>query len=111
MNRDEVSTKIEWCEGKRVEFVNYTDDIIDRAFGILESPVTTKELYSFLEGRCFPESRFDKKRLLKSLDVAFYEPFDIVRRTHGVMFDDVYWVRFEGEENLTYEEVRKEFGI
>ncbi len=33
-----------------------------------------------------------------------YNPWEIVRKTHGFLWDDYMWIRFEGE-TLTWEDV------
>lgn len=111
MKSDKVITRIELQSGNVVSFENYSDNPLECAFGTRKSPVTYDVFYSFLEDRCFPKSRDGAKRLLKDINVDFYEPRLIVERTHGLMFDDCYWIRFEGEEDLKYKELRKEWGI
>lgn len=110
MKLDNVMTEITVFDSGKVGFVNHTDDIVACAFGVKKSPVSRKELYEFLEDRCFPRTRFDCKRVLKDIDVDFYEPRLIVDKTHGVMFDDTYWVKFEGED-ITYADARRMVGL
>lgn len=55
---------------------------------------------------CFEEGNADKEFFLKVLGLDEYNPWDIVPLTHGVMLEDFLWVRFKGQENLTWEEVR-----
>ena len=109
MTMDKVSTKIV-VQGKKVFFENYTDDFIDRAFGNYESPVSLKRFEELLEERCFPRTRGNAKEVLKSLGLDTYNVYEIVKRTHGAMFDDTYWFKFEGED-LTYKELKKSLGI
>lgn len=92
---DKKSTKIT-VVGNIVYFENYTDDIIDRAFGVRESPLNIKYFNKFLEERCFPRTRGNAKEVLKSLKLNEYDPYEIIKKTHGAMFDDVYWIKFEG---------------
>lgn len=42
--------------------------------------------------------------LLKLVGLDCYDPFQIVKITHGAMVDDVFWIRFEGED-LTWNDV------
>ena len=113
MKYDEVVTHVvaNVKEGK-FDFVNYTDDKIDKAFGYRET-ITEKDFNDFLEYRCFPKERANCKDILKGLGLekVGYNPLSIVRITHGVMVHDRYWIRFKGEENLVYEEVRKSLGL
>lgn len=59
----------------------------------------------YLSTRCFEPSRPDKAEMLKSLNVAFYDPALIVRATHGVMNDDYVWLRFPGE-TISFKDVQ-----
>lgn len=111
MKKNKVVTRIDLYPKGVVKFENFSNDIIDKAFEVRESPVTYKELSDLFADRCFPETWGNKKRLLKDLGVDFYDPRLIVEKTHGIMFDDTYWIRFEGEENLTYEEARRQAGL
>ena len=100
---DDKVTHVEIKEGV-VTFKNYTDDLIARAFGIRDS-VALDYVDKFFEDRCFPRTRKSAKRLLKELDVPYYEPLLICKKTHGVMHGDLNWIRFEGE-NLTWKDVK-----
>lgn len=70
-----------------------------------KSRLSRAELKDFLAWRCFPETRWNKKELLRLGGLSFYDPYQIVQKTHGVMVDDCYWIRFDGE-NLTWEDVK-----
>lgn len=91
----------------KVLFKNYTDEIFIRAFGVHEK-VSVKDLDDFLEDRCFPRERANCKELLDGLGVGNfgYDPLSIIRVTHGIMFTDKFWIRFDGED-ITYEEARR----
>lgn len=75
-----------------VRIINYTDNIMFRAFGKEENP-TYEEYKEFLESRCFPESRDKMKLILKDLDLPFYDPFMIIEKTEGRMAEDHFWIR------------------
>ena len=91
---------VDYKESK-VEVTNYTDDIIGKPFGVNQSP-NLEDFNEFLKERCFPEERYDKKLILRVLGLDYFEPLHIVRKTHGRMVEDCYWIKFEGEE-LQYE--------
>ena len=103
MYYDEVATSVEIIDGV-VSFINYTDNLTNRAFGVRKS-VTLDYIDKFFEERCFPKTRKSAKELLKHLEVPYYEPFLICKKTHGVILGDYSWIRFEGE-TLTWEDVR-----
>lgn len=79
---------------QRVVIRNYTSNILLRAFGKNEHP-TYKEYEEFLESRCFPAQRDKMKLILKDLDLPFYDPFLIIKKTEGRMAEDDFWIRIE----------------
>jgi hypothetical protein len=66
--------------------------------------MTRYELGQILRTRCWDEHREGLPRLLKALGLSEYNPYEICRKTHGVMYQDKIWFRYKGE-NLTYEDV------
>jgi hypothetical protein len=52
----------------------------------------------FFEHRCFPRDRLNVRQLLTELGLNKYDPYEIVRKTRGQMFDDYYWIRFDGDK-------------
>lgn len=110
MGLDELFTEIFLYMDGTVEFVNYTDNIMNRAFGVRESPLNIRDLEKLLEYRSFPRTRGNANELLRDLGLEFYEVFSIVEKTHGVMFDDIYWIKFEGED-ITYADARRMIGL
>lgn len=91
------------CSHVKVDFntdevtvTNYTDDIASQAIG--KTPPTIERIEALLEERCFDRGRADLREILKAMDLPFYDPEQIVRKTHGVFMDDFYWIRFAGED-------------
>jgi len=80
---------------------NYTDDILHRAFGILEKP-TWEDFEDFLQYRCFSRTRGNEKEILKSLQLQAYDPLQIVEKTRGKITDDNMWlkIRYYKHENV-----------
>lgn len=78
---------------RTVKIENKTDLIIHRAFGINENP-TWEDYEAFLRDRCFPETRDKMKIILKALDLDFYDPLEIIRKTQGRMAEDSQWIEF-----------------
>lgn len=74
-----------------VKIENKTDEILDTAFGVTESP-TWEDYERFLEERCFPRSRDKMKLVLKDVGVPVYDPLQIIRKTEGRMYDDNLWL-------------------
>ena len=79
---------------RKVKVKNYTDKIMFRAFGVVETPDYDQYL-EFLESRCFPSSRDKMKLILKDLDLPFYDPMMIIEITEGRMAEDDFWIRIE----------------
>lgn len=84
-----------------VKVKNFTDNLLDRAFGNNESPILS-DFENFLEKRCFLKGRPHMKETLRSLGLDLYEPVDIVYVTHGVMPGDFYWLRFDDQKEITW---------
>ncbi len=67
--------------------------------------IDRERIYEFIKSRCMEEGRGDIEEILEELGLEEYDPWKMVQITHGVDWDDFYWIRFEGE-NLTWEDVR-----
>lgn len=95
MHNQNICTLIDVDEkNKAVKIVNYTDNVMFRAFGVIENP--DYDMYmEFLKSRCFPESRDKLKLILKDLDLPFYEPFMIIEKTEGRMAEDDFWIKID----------------
>ena len=76
-----------------VRIENHTDLLIHRAFGVKENP-TWEDYENFLRDRCFPETRYHLKWVLKDLGLDFYDPLEIIRKTQGRMAEDHQWIEF-----------------
>jgi putative transcriptional regulator len=95
MFRDMVCTIIDVDElSQEVIIHNYIDDPIYRAFGVNTEP-DFEDYREFLESRCFPRTRDKIEFELKRLDIPFYEPMMIIRKTQGRMAGDDFWIRIE----------------
>ena len=64
---------------KKIYIENKTDDILHRAFGIVES-------------RCFPRTRAHVKEILRSMGLDSYDPLQIIEKTGGRMAEDKQWI-------------------
>lgn len=51
-----------------------------------------------------------KKQILQNLGLEEYNPYDIVRVTHGFFYEDMIWLQFNGE-NLKLEDVYEHAGL
>lgn len=78
---------------QKVAIQNKTDDILHRAFGVIEQP-TWNDFEDFLRERCFPQTRGNCKTLLREMDLADYDPLQIVEKTKGRLAEDEMWLKF-----------------
>ena len=85
---------------QKISIQNKTADPVHRAFGVIENP-TWKDFEVFLRERCFPETRGNKKNLLRQLGLTGYDPLQIVEKTQGRMVDDELWLKFRYLERKT----------
>lgn len=102
MNKDRVICKVN-IDGLNVELIQYSTDIVDRQFRS-DSP-SIEDVYDWIEDRCFPSSRDNKKEILDSLNLNLYEPLEIVKNTHGLLQDDYIWIKWEGED-IEYDDIK-----
>jgi len=82
---------------KTVEIENKTRRILDTAFGVNQSP-TWEDFERFLESRCFPRTRDKMKLILKDLDIPYYDPLLLVKKTGGYMAEDDLWIEVINED-------------
>lgn len=104
MLKDTVLATVTVNEDNTISLVNYTDDIIDRPFGVNLHP-SMKDLENLFEERVFPRTRFNAKQILKDKPYG-YDPIVIIGDTHGILVDDLYWIRFDDEKDLTWDKVK-----
>lgn len=95
MHKQNICTIIDVDERNRnIRIKNYTDNLMFRAFGVIENPDYDMYL-EFLESRCFPKSRDKLKLVLKDLGLPFYDTFMIIEKTEGRMAEDDFWIKIE----------------
>lgn len=95
MYKENVCTLIDVDERKQIIRIrNYTKNRQFRAFGVNEEP-TFEDYQDFLRSRCFAESRDKMKLILRDLNLPFYDPFMIIKKTEGRMAEDDFWLKVE----------------
>lgn len=106
MYKDRVCTHVVH-DGRNITIDNKIEDKDNfyKAFGGLKE-VTPNDLYELFESRCFPRSRVNCEELLQDLGLTEYNPVEIVRRTHGLMYCDYFWIRFKEDGNLSYRDIK-----
>lgn len=90
---------------RNVSVKKYKDDkdVTKMPFG--GSNTDIHRIADFFESRWYERARPDFDYLLTVID-SIDNIYEIVKKTHGVMFEDYIWVKFEGEDDLKWEDVR-----
>lgn len=91
------------ADHKEVQYKRYTNEIIKSPF--YGGDITVARVYDFLESRCMDKNRKQLPEYLKELKLEEYNPWEIVKITHGTMWEDFLWLKFEGE-SLEWEDVK-----
>lgn len=99
--KDEISARVS-VRGRRVHVSRYIIHPVRQLF--YSDVISRNQLNMILKLRCFDEGRTDAVNKLKYLGLTEYKPLDIVRKTHGVSYNDYLWFRFPGEK-LTSKDV------
>lgn len=96
MHKQRVCTEIYVdLKNKKVKAVNRTGNPLYRAFGINENP-DWQDFNDFLEERCFPRTRANRKDILNSLGLTGgYEPLDIISLNGGRSADDNQYINIK----------------
>lgn len=105
MYADTVLATVECYTGGIAKVTNYTNNVIFQPFGVRSDSITMNDVDNLLEERCFPRTRANAKQLMQDIGCDYYSPREIIRHTHGVMTDDLFWIRYDYESNLTWDEV------
>lgn len=110
MNKDYEVAYFDIDEGTW-EVKNYTIVTKDREADWLYIPFrdnvvnpTVVDLLDFFEERLIPSTRHNIDEVLESYGLNIYDPIKFMHATHGIMFEDFQWVRFDDEE-LTFKDV------
>ena len=88
-------------EHKQIKIINRTNDIMKRAFGVKENP-TWEDFESFLEARCFPNSRAMKKTILQRIGVDSYDTLQILELNKGRTAEDNQYINFTRKRRLVF---------
>lgn len=99
--KDELTAKVR-VKGKDVYVSSYSNQPGKRLFPA--GKLSRFQLSEILKTRCWDEGRPDIKKLLRVRGIEEYNPLAIVRKTHGVSWNDFIWIRFPGEK-LTAKDV------
>ena len=99
--KDEITARVH-VQGSRVKVSRFSDHPLKQLFA--SRSMTRHQLNHIFEMRCWDRNRADIQDILKGLGLSEYNPREIVRKTHGISYNDFIWFRFPGER-LTAEDV------
>ncbi len=99
--RDEITARVS-VKGSRVHVSRYSNHPLKQLFA--KEDMTRYQLNRILEMRCFEKGRGDIRQILNRFGLTEYNPQALVRKTHGVSYNDYIWFRFPGEK-LTAKDV------
>lgn len=99
--RDEITARVT-VKGSGVHVSRYCSHPLKQLFS--QEKMTRYQLNRILEMRCFEKGRGDIRQILDHLGMKEYNPQEMVKKTHGVSYNDYIWFRFPGE-NLTAKDV------
>lgn len=68
--------------------------------------VNGDDVYSFLIERVFDFGRGDRDELLSLLGLKEYNAYEIAKKTHGILFQDFIWLKFDDDE-IEWAEVKQ----
>ena len=99
---EEVATVLLSQDKKKIHFQRYVYGIKQPFNGDI---LTVERFYRFLKDRCYEDGRGDLQEILEMAGLSSNNPYEWVKISHGVTWEDFWWVKFEGEE-ITWDDVR-----
>lgn len=99
--KDEITARV-YVKKNEIIVSRFTDHPLKQLFA--NNRMTRNQLNRIFELRCWDQGRTDLPMLLRGIGLSEYNPQEIVRRTHGVTWNDYIWFRFPGEK-LTCKDV------
>lgn len=99
--KNELSARVS-VNNSRVHVSRYIIHPVRQIFS--SDNISRNQLNEVLKLRCFEEGRTDMQSKLRAMGLTEYNPLEIVKRTHGVSYNDYIWIRFPGE-NITAEDI------
>jgi hypothetical protein len=71
-------------------------------------PLELNDIYFLFSQRVFPDKKPFTQTELERFGVVEYNPYEIARKTRGILAADRYWIKFEGEE-LSYKQAVEQY--
>lgn len=99
--KNELISRVK-VESNKVKVSRYTTNPVKQLF--CKDEITRDQLNQILLMRFFERERADYNQKLEALGVKNKSPYEIIKKTHGVSYNDFIWFRFPSE-TYTYEDV------
>lgn len=96
LSMDTLIAGVSITEDGVVTIQRYTDNPLKQVFP--RKHTTIMEVYNFMKSRCYEDGRADLKQILAQAGMESNNPWEWCKLTHGVTFEDFYWIRYEGED-------------
>lgn len=90
-------------ESNRALIKRYSDSPIKQIFA--SDNISLYELGEILRSRCWDEHRENLEKYLQKMGLSEFNPYEICRKTHGVMFQDKIWFKYKNEK-LSWNDVK-----
>lgn len=104
MHKNEPVAEVYLSADKKTVHINkLIPDSIKQPFS--GKKLNLERVYDFLKSRCYEDGREDLPEILHQAGLTSNNPWKWCKITHGVTYDDLFWIRYEGE-NLTWEDVK-----
>lgn len=102
MFKNERTAHVE-VKGSQVLVESYSENPFIQPFQMPRPNIF--DVHEFFVDRWYEPSRPDYWKLCEAIGVPDGNIYEIVRRNHGVCMEDMTWVRFEGETDITWEDL------
>ena len=102
LNKDELIADVE-VKDNRVHVKRYNFNPGLQLFYADE--ISAYQLMDTFKDRCHDPNRANIADVLAYFKLDHYDPLTICRHTHGLMYNDFLWFRFEGED-IVYNDIK-----
>lgn len=104
MHKNEESAYVQVSsDHKKVVITKILPDGIKQPFS--GNNLGLERVYNFLKERCYEDGYAELEKVLSMIDMKTNDPWEWNRKTHGVTWEDYFWIRFDGED-IRWEDVK-----
>lgn len=100
--KDELMAKVS-VHGNSVDVTRFVLHPVKQIF--FSDKMNIFQLSQIFEDRCWERDRADINNILKALGLKYFDPLEIIKKTHGVSYNDFLWFQFSGE-NFRYKDMK-----